>query len=307
MNRNRIKAKPFLKWAGGKSQLLDTFRGLYPGELKAGRVKHYIEPFLGGGAVFFDIFQDYPVQTARLYDINEELILVYRVIQQDVERLIEFLDRYSREYKRLDDKDKKKYYYTKRDAYNKEYESIDFSRYSDQWVPRAARMIFLNKTCYNGLYRVNSEGQFNVPAGSYRNPAICDSENLISVSRLLQKAEIIRDSFKAVTKRLRSNTFVYCDPPYRPISRTSSFTSYSRHSFSDNDQLELARVFRALDEKGALVMLSNSDPKNEDPEDDFFDSLYQGYSITRVDASRMINSNSSRRGLIREVVIRNYS
>ncbi len=306
MNRNTIKAKPFLKWAGGKSQLLPRFRELYPAGLGNGSIKHYREPFLGGAAVFFDIVQEYPVKSARLYDINGELVTAYRVIQRDVDRLIDILEKFSGEYKALDEKKRRACYYDMREAYNRESRSAPAGRYSEEWITRTALMIFLNKTCYNGLYRVNSDGDFNVPAGSYKNPAICDRENLLAVSRVLQKAEIIHGNFTEAAKRIPAGTFVYCDPPYRPISRTSSFTSYSRYSFTDDDQRKLAEMFCDLDEKGALVMLSNSDPKNENPDDDFFDELYRGYRIDRVDANRMINCNGSRRGLIREVVVRNY-
>lgn len=304
---NPAAAKPFLKWAGGKSQLIEKFQTLYPPQLKQNKLKHFFEPFLGSGAVFFDIAQNYSIDSAYLYDINEELILTYRVIQQDVSELLEFLFRYQKNYLKLDKKKRQQFFYDQRTNYNLQRFNIDYNNYSDRWFPRAAQLIFLNRTCYNGLYRVNSKGEFNAPAGDYTNPTICDEHNLLAVHRVLQIAEIKKADFRQVVSDLKAKSFVYFDPPYRPLSKTANFTSYSRHDFADTEQRQLAKLFKQLDSLGARVMLSNSDPKNHDPSDNFFDRLYRGYTITRVPAKRMINSNPNKRGAIHEIVVTNYS
>lgn len=299
-------ARPFLKWAGGKGQLLNKFRELYPPQLKFEAIKNYYEPFVGSGAVFFDIIQKYNVENAFLYDINDELILTYKVIQQHTDKLLEFLYRYEVHYLKLDKVKRHQYYYDQRTNYNLQRFNIDYNQYSDNWLPRAAQLIFLNRTCFNGLYRVNSKGEFNSPAGDYKNPTICDEVNIQAVSKLLQRAVIRKADFKEVVHDLKPDSFVYFDPPYRPISKTASFKSYSKHDFSDVEQKQLAKVFKLLDKEGAKLMLSNSDPKNIDPKDDFFDTLYKGYTIQRVPAKRMINSDASKRGAINEIVVINY-
>jgi DNA adenine methylase len=307
-NEYSVGAKPFIKWVGGKTQLLRQFQKFYPNELKEGNIDEYIEPFLGGGAVFFDIVQKYTVNSAKLFDINEELILTYKVVQKDVEKLIDFLERYAKQYLKLDSKKRKEYFYEVRDNYNQQRFNIDYDKYSENWIPRAAQMIFLNKTCFNGLYRVNSKGNFNSPSGEYKNhnPKILDQNNLLNVSKVLKIADIIRSDFTTIIEYLKDNSFVYFDPPYRPISKTANFTSYSTFAFTDEKQIQLANVFKKLDNNGFKVMLSNSDPKNEDPLDNFFDDIYCGYNISRVSANRMVNSNAQKRGQINEIVITNY-
>ena len=277
-----VGAKPFLKWVGGKRQLLDKFSELYPEELKSKKIKNYYEPFLGGGAVFFDVAQNYEVENAFLYDINEELILAYKVIQNDVEKLIEFLAKYDKIYKKLNEEKQKLYYYEMRDSFNLNRFNIDYNRYSANWIPRTAQIIFLNRTCFNGLFRFNSQGGFNSPMGKYKNPNILDEQNLRRVSKILEIAVIKKADFKEVRNDIQQNSFIYFDPPYRPISKTASFTSYSKFDFEDNEQLQLAKLFNDLDENGSKIMLSNSDPKNTDPEDDFFDLIYSNYNIYRV-------------------------
>lgn len=168
-------------------------------------------------------------------------------------------------------------------------------------------LLFLNRTCYNGLYRVNSKGAFNSPAGEYENPSICDEENLLAVHRALQIAEIKCADFRETGKFVTENSFVYFDPPYRPISKTSSFKAYSSNGFTDSDHVDLANLFKKLDQSGVKVMLSNSDPKNNTPDDHFFDQLFDGYHILRVPAKRLINSNSLKRGMVNEIVVTNYS
>ncbi len=302
------QAKPFIKWVGGKSQLLNQFQQLYPQDLAKGKIKQYCEPFLGGGAVFFDVSQNFSIESAQLFDINEELVLTYQVVQRDVEKMMEFLDRYARKYLELPALKQKEFYFEFRTNYNHQRFNVDFKKYSEAWIPRAAQMIFLNKTCFNGLYRVNSKGEFNTPSGVYKNhqPRILDEENLLRASKVLQIAEICIANFSQVEHVLKNGAFVYFDPPYRPISKTASFNRYSANVFEDEQQIQLANIFKKLDEKGAAVMLSNSDPKNENPDDHFFDELYEGFHIKRVQASRLVNSKAHKRGPITEIVVMNY-
>jgi DNA adenine methylase len=303
---NSFSAKPFLKWAGGKRQLLLKFRELYPPQLKKKNIKTFYEPFLGSGAVFFDVVKNYDIRSAYLFDINEELILTYKVIQKDVHNLMDFLSKYNKVYINLSKTEQKQYFYEQRQNYNLQRFNIDYNKYSENWVPRAAQVIFLNRTCFNGLFRVNLKGEFNSPVGDYLNPKILDAENLIAVNKALEIAEIKKADFTDVIKDLKSNSFIYFDPPYRPISKTSNFTSYSKHEFTDNEQIKLANLFSKLDREGAKVMLSNSDPKNTDPSDNFFDDIYNKYNIIRIPAKRIINSDSSKRGIINEIVVTNY-
>lgn len=301
------KAKPFLKWAGGKTQLLPQFETLYPMALKSGEIERYVEPFIGGGAVFFEVVHKYPIKSAYLYDVNSELILVYKVVQRYVAELIDALEEYSHEYKTRDAEARKVFFYHTRENFNFQRHDIDFERFSDRWISRAAMLLFLNRTCFNGLFRLNSKGEFNVPHGRYKNPRIFDAENLQNASTVLQIADIRLGDFECCADVVNKDTFVYFDPPYRPISKTASFTSYSKYSFGDKEQERLASFFAMLDRKHrAKLMLSNSDPTNEDPKDMFFDDLYGDFCIHRISAHRMINSNGAKRGRIRELLITNY-
>lgn len=301
------KANPFLKWAGGKGQLLNKFQDLYPAALKEKKLITYIEPFLGSGAVFFDIAQHYNIKEAFLYDINEELILLYKVVQRDAAKLIEFLFHYQKTYWSLNFEKRSTYFYEQRANYNTQRFNTGYNIYSDNWIPRAAQLLFLNRTCFNGLYRVNSQGAFNTPIGRYERPNICDEYNLLAASKVLEIATIEKADFRQLKKQATKGSFVYLDPPYRPLSKTAHFKAYSNHQFNDDTQLELAQLFHTLDKKGVLLMLSNSDPRNHNPNDDFFDDAYKEYGITRVPAKRMINSKPGKRGLVNELVIRNYS
>ena len=300
------KTGPFLKWAGGKTQLLSQFRMYYPPELKSGKIRRCVEPFLGGSAVFFDIAQRYQLDSAYLSDVNEELILVYSVVQRDPEKLIDRLGELRRRYFALDHVKREQFYYTTRSGYNEQRNKLNFNCYGDPWITRAAHMIFLNKTCYNGLYRVNSKGAFNVPFGRYKKPAILNENRILEASRLLQIAELAVGAYQECERYVDDNTFVYFDPPYRPLSPTSNFTSYSIVKFDDEAQMGLGRFFRELDRSQARMMLSNSDPHNIDPSDSFFDDLYSGFQIHRVCANRMINSDIGGRGKISELLISNY-
>ncbi|MFN2202425.1 MAG: DNA adenine methylase [Caldilineaceae bacterium] len=301
------QARPFIKWAGGKSQLLPQIRECYPEALRQGRLRRYAEPFLGGAAVFLDVAQAFDIESAYLSDINPELVLVYRVVQEAPADLVELLEGHTHRYSALDDELRERYFYETRETYNAQLATLDFTEFSYDWVIRAANMIFLNKTCYNGLYRVNSKGSFNVPFGRYRRPNISDPDNIMRISRLLGKAIIVHEPFTACESFASSASFVYFDPPYRPLNQTSNFTSYSKDGFSDRDQTRLAEFFAHLDrEYDSKLMLSNSDPKNSDPDDEFFDELYAPFVVRRVLANRMINSKGAKRGKITELLITNY-
>ncbi len=275
------KPKPFVKWVGGKRQLLRQFRelGLYPPEDFNPMTNTYYEPFVGGGAVFFDLLP----KNAELSDLNNELVTTYNVIKNNVDELIQSLQ------KHIYDKE----YYLEVRA--KKVEDL-----SD--VEVASRFIFLNRTGFNGLYRVNKSGQFNVPFGRYNNPVICDEDNLRRVSNALQDVTITHQDYKHVLKTAKSGDFIYLDPPYYPINATSSFTSYTAEGFLEKEQTELRDTFVKLHEKGCFVMLSNSDTP-------FINELYSGIDgiiINKITAGRSINSKGSGRGKITEVLVTNY-
>lgn len=291
-------AKPFLKWAGGKSQLINTFDELLPQELKNGAIDTYIEPFVGGGAILFHILQKYNIKKAYINDINKELINCYRCLKANAVEVINHLKLLEKDY--LESEDRSKFFYKVRNRYNE----IHLNGHLD--YEKCADFIFLNKTCFNGLYRVNKEGKFNVPHGKYKNPLICDENNLMLCSKLLQKVEITFGSYEQVLEKANENTFVYFDPPYRPLVENASFTSYDKSGFNDDDQIQLAKNYKLLNEKKCVLMLSNSDPKNTNKEDNFFDNLYKGFYIKRVYAKRMINCQASKRGNVTEIVVMNY-
>lgn len=299
-------AKPFLKWAGGKTQLIEQIQHYFPRALKRGEITRYVEPFAGSGALFFFVAQNYPVEAFYLFDVNEELVIAYKTIQENVNELIRKLESMQEEYFALTETDQEEKFYAVRHQFNHERRNIDFDHYQTEWIERTAQTIFLNRTCFNGLFRVNARGEFNVPFGRYKNPQICNAENLRQVSRVLQRAKIERGDFINCDAVVNADTFVYFDPPYRPISPTASFTSYSKFEFGDNEQRRLAEFYKKLDARGAQLMLSNSDPKNENPDDHFFESLYEGFNIRRVQASRMINCDATKRGKINELLVMNY-
>lgn len=297
-------ARPFLKWAGGKTQLLPQLRALFPEGLRTGRITRYVEPFLGSGAVFFDVVQRYEVAEVILCDVNEDLVLTYQTLQARPDDLVEALQHLQIRYAVLGTEGQTRFFYEQRDVFNQNRGRAN--RDAGEALARAAQFIFLNKTCFNGLYRVNAKGDFNTPAGRYANPTLCDVPNLLAVARVLQRAEIRKADFREITPLVNDATFVYFDPPYRPISNTSSFKAYSKTDFSDREQTELAGLFAQLDRRGAALMLSNSDPKNHDPADEFFDRLYAGFSLRRIPAKRMINSVVGKRGAVWEIVVVNY-
>jgi DNA adenine methylase len=267
-------ARPFLKWAGGKTQLLKQFSKRLPPEMKNGEITHYVEPFVGGGAVFFYLGQRFSFDRSSIFDANEELILAYRVIKKSTNKLIHELESLESAYIPKSDEDRERLFYHVRDSFNKKKPEINFQKYDAEWVPRAAQSIFLNRTCFNGLFRMNRKGEFNVPFGRYKNPQILNKDNLNDVAALLKTTSIILGDFTLCKKFVDNTSFVYLDPPYRPLNDTSSFTSYAKDGFSDTDQRRLAGFFKELDKKGAKIMLSNSDPRNENPDDSFFDELY---------------------------------
>lgn len=295
------KAKPFVKWAGGKSQLIEEISKRFPNGI-GNKIVKYAEPFVGGGAILFEILSKYNLEEVFISDINEDLINCYQVIKKEPEALVEMLQAMQNEFSALDIEKRKEYYYDKRNLYN----HVKFNYSCDMLLARTALFMFLNKTCFNGLYRVNSKGLYNVPMGAYKNPLICDTENILAVSEKLQNVQIHCGDFRESVNYIDSNTFVYFDPPYRPISNTSAFTSYNQEAFTDEHQYALAVYFKELSMKGSKLLLSNSDPKNYDEADDFFDSLYKGFHIDRVSAVRMINSKATGRGKIKELLIYNY-
>ncbi|MDD6018084.1 MAG: DNA adenine methylase [Clostridiales bacterium] len=294
------KVKPFLKWAGGKGQLLYEIEKYYP--FADGKITKYAEPFVGGGAVLFDILSKYDLEDVYISDINAELINTYRIIRDDIDELVALLSVMQNEFVTMDTEHRKNYYMAKRERFN----DLKVNSNESVNIEKAALMIFLNKTCFNGLFRVNKKGLFNVPMGSYRNPMICDEENLRAVSEKLQNVKIVYGDYRESADFIDSDTFVYFDPPYRPITDTASFTAYTENLFNDEEQIELAGFVDDMHKKGAKIVISNSDPKNSNTEDDFFDNIYSSHKIKRVEATRMINCNSEARGKIKELLISNF-
>ena len=291
-------AKPFVKWVGGKGQLLKEIRKKYPSDL-GGKINKYAEPFIGGGAVFFDVLNQYTLNEAYISDINQELVHTYITIRDCVDGMIQVLQEYENEYLSANTDERKNIYYDNRDKFNK------MKLNNDKSVELAALFIFLNRTCFNGLYRVNAKGGFNVPQGSYKNPCICDEVNLRAVSQKLSKVNIVCGDYKLASDFIDNKTFAYFDPPYRPLTTTANFTAYAQDGFDDTAQAELAEFIDGVSKKGAYVIASNSDPKNVDEFDDFFDKLYFRYNILRIEAMRAINSNGAKRGRISELLITN--
>ena len=264
-------ARPFIKWVGGKTQLLDDIKNSLPRDLSQRAGMTYVEPFVGGGAVLFWILQEYPnITRAIINDINAKLICTYQVVKYDVENLIIELTRLQAEYLQLDEIARKKYFLAQREHFN-ENDKTD--------IETAALFIFLNRTCFNGLYRVNSKGKFNVPHGRYSNPKICDEETLRADSAVLQRVEILCGDFAQTDKYAGDNVLYYFDPPYRPITKTSAFTSYSKDGFDDTEQMRLRDFCSKIAKHQSLFVASNSDPLNADNGDDFFDRLYKMFSI----------------------------
>ena len=292
-------AKPFIKWAGGKTQLLTQFENILPHNLEEAEHFTYIEPFVGGGAMLFHMLQKYTnIGRVIINDINPNLITAYRVIRDTPERLITDLKMLQREFRQNSNEEARKEYFLRiRKSYNED-------THND--VTNTAMFIFLNRTCFNGLYRVNSKGYFNVPFGKYTNPTICDEELLLEDSKILQNVEILCGDYTLIERYVDNNTFIYFDPPYRPLSTTSSFTSYSKENSDDTEQTRLAHFFARLSRYGCKMMLSNSDCCAQNPNDTFFENLYGNFIIDKVHASRFVNAIPSKRGKLTEILVRNY-
>lgn len=295
----QIKGKPFLKWAGGKTQLLSTIDTFLPDDFKNQDEVTYIEPFVGGGAMLFFMLQKYPnIKKAVINDINSHLTKTYQIIKEQPYELISFLSDLQSYYRDLEEFELQKEYFLKiRERFN----SKDIND-----IEEAGYMIFMNRVCFNGLYRENSKGGFNVPFGRYNNPTICDEELILADSELLKNVTILNGDFSQVANHIDGYTLLYFDPPYRPLDATSSFNSYVKESFDDNEQIRLKNFYESLSQMGCYELLSNSDGKGRNASDTFFDDLYSDFIIERVYAKRCINANATKRGALTELLIRNY-
>lgn len=292
-------AKPFIKWVGGKSQLMEQLDAQLPADFDNWKNATYIEPFVGGGAMLFYMLQRYSnIKRAVINDINSDLITCYRTVRDNPKQLIESLKDIERAYHALKTDDaRKEFFMAVRDRYNEK--TLDP-------IENTTKFFFLNRTCFNGLYRVNRKGLFNVPFGKYATPSICNPEIIYEDSKLLQKVEIFNGDFEETFGCANGNTLFYLDPPYRPLSDTSSFTSYTKEDFNDSAQIRLKDFCDRIDEAGYKFMLSNSDCKGKNEWDNFFDVLYEAYHIERVWASRSINSKPNKRGKLTEILVHNY-
>ena len=292
-------AKPFIKWVGGKGQLIEQLEAQLPVNFGDWADVTYIEPFVGGGAMLFYMLQRYPtIQHAIVNDINPDLTTCYRTVRDVSEQLIESLKDIEGTYLALQSEEaRKEFFLAVRDRYNEK--NLDP-------IENTTNFIFLNRTCFNGLYRVNKKGLFNVPFGKYTNPMICDPATIRNDSKLLQRVEIITGDFEKTFEYAKGNTLFYFDPPYRPLSDTSSFNDYAKETFNDDAQIRLKEFCDKINGAGFKFMLSNSDCKGKNEEDNFFDVLYAQYHIERVWASRSINSNPDKRGKLTEILVHNY-
>lgn len=291
------KAKPFIKWVGGKTQLIESIGNTLPIKFAEINDVTYIEPFVGGGAVLFWILQQYKnITKAIINDINPDLTTAYKIIKERPSELVEYLQIVQDEYLSFNEEKRKEYYLDKRELFNTK--MLD-------GVENTALFIFLNRTCFNGLYRVNSKGLFNVPFGRYVNPKICDKQTILADSELLQRVEILTGDFEETIKYVSKNSLFYFDPPYKPLSETSSFTSYSKEDFNDSEQIRLGDFCKRINSLGHNFILSNSDVKGKKPNDDFFDDLYEPFNIKRIYATRMVNANAAKRGKLTELLITN--
>lgn len=308
INNEQNSPKPFLKWAGGKTQLLDVIDSHLPQDIKeSGVIEKYFEPFVGGGAVFFYLIHNYEIKYVYLGDINKDLMLTYNMVKNRPEELIDILKSLKESYLLKEDPQRKEFFYDLRSKFN-EKSNIDInlkSSYEKQLV-RASQLIFLNKTCFNGLYRVNLNGEFNVPFANPKNPLIYDETNILNVSNSLRDVNLYQRDYKRSKKFIDDKSLVYLDPPYKPLNGKNSFEGYSKFDFNDKDQKNLAKYYREIDKKGASVLLNNSDLKNVDESDNFFDDLYGEFNIERVYAKRSINSNGKKRGKITEILVSNF-
>lgn len=293
------KGKPFIKWVGGKGQLIEQLVASLPGDFGSWKDVTYIEPFVGGGAMLFHMLQTYSnIKSAVINDINPDLAMCYTVVRDSPMELLSALSELQQQYYSLTNEDERRQYFLDERA---RYNTRALGR-----IENSALFLFLNRTCFNGLYRVNRSGLFNVPFGKYISPTICDSRTILADSRLLQNVEILTGDFEQTYDRIRERTLFYFDPPYRPLSSTSSFNDYTKEGFSDVDQIRLKQFCDRISAAGASFMLSNSDCLAKDESDRYFDDLYAFYSIKRVWASRNVNANASKRGKLTEILVCNF-
>ncbi|MBL42576.1 MAG: modification methylase [Rhodospirillaceae bacterium] len=300
-------SKPILKWAGGKTQLINQIEKFLPEEIKNRKLKKYAEPFIGGGALFFYLQDKYKIDETYISDTNKDLILLYKTVKENLNELLKQLLIISNKYHAITiEENRKEYFYKIRELYNEGITESSYQNLTKESIFRAAQLIFLNRTSFNGLYRVNSMGLFNVPFGKYKNPGIYNEKGLKEASKLLKNTIIECSSYQNLPKEFLSNSLIYFDPPYRPLSNTSSFTAYNKSNFNDISQIELANYYKKISKnKNLYLILSNSDPKNSDKNDKFFDELYNQFIISRVSATRIINSKSEGRGKITEILVTN--
>lgn len=289
-----IKARPFLKWAGGKTKLLPEIESRLPSNLKG----TYIEPFIGGGSVMFWMAQQYNFDRIIINDINQDVADSYITIKYDHISLLSKLEELQSQFLKLKTVEEKNIFFL--ENRNK------FNQRNNSSLDNTALMIFLNKTCFNGLYRVNKKNEFNVPFNKVLNSTLYDIDNIIACNKLLQNVTILNGDYSETLKYIDKDTFMYFDPPYKPISTTSSFNSYNKENFEDLEQKRLSEYCNLCNEKGAKWLLSNSDMKNNDAEDNFFDDMYKEYNIKRILSKRMINSDGTKRGEINEILISNF-
>lgn len=287
-----FEVKPFLKWAGGKRQLLPIIRRYYPFD---DIITKYVEPFIGGGSVLFDVLGRYELEEVYINDINPELINSYIQLRDNIDEVVSLLAQYKKEFFSYEYKNRNPIYLGYRDKFN----SYIINQVNN--ADKAALMILLNKICFNGLYRVNRKGLFNVSMGFYEEPFIYDEHQLRKISSKLQNVRIYCGDYSQCKDFIDSHSFVYIDPPYRPRSQTSSFTQYTKECFNDIKQIELVSFIDEIHSKGVKFVSSNSDT-----EDQFFDTVYNQYHIMRVDATRMINCVGSKRGKVKEIMISNF-
>lgn len=287
-------AKPFIKWVGGKTQLIEQLEALLPADFDEWKDVTYIEPFVGGGAMLFYMLRTHSnIRTAVINDINSDLITCYKVVRDNPSELVEALQAIQAEYFALTSEDERKaFFMQRRDEFNTK--ALDLLR-------NTTLFFFLNRTCFNGLYRVNKAGVFNVPFGRYANPTICDRKTIFADSKLLKNVEILTGDYTATLAHAKGRTLFYFDPPYRPLNNTSSFNDYTKEAFNDLAQIRLKTFCDTVASSGYHFMLSNSDCQ-----DGFFDDLYSQYEIDRVLASRSVNANASKRGKLTEILVHNY-
>lgn len=301
------EAKPFLKWVGGKTKLLSEIESRLPQDIKEGKIKTYIEPFIGGGAVFFYMLSKYKFDNLIISDINKELILTYKVIKNNVEELISILEDNDEKYNSLSSlEEKQEFYNSIKNEFNKEKDILNYDSIGENEIKHASFMIFLNKSCFNGLYRENKKGEFNVPFGKKEILNSFNRDNILSINKALKDVTILNGDFEKVKKYIDKDTFIYMDPPYRPLKDKKSFKNYSKEEFNDDTQIRLNEFCKYINETGAKFMESNSDPKNTDEEDNFFDELYNDFNIERIKAARSVNSKGDGRGKVSEIIIKNY-